>query len=194
MKIYIASANTHKIKEAASILAPFGIDLHTHPAYGTIEPEETGSTFAENASIKADALSALSDNYVIADDSGICVDALNGAPGIYSARYAGKHGDDSENNRLLLKNMKDISNRAARFVCAIALSKSGKTEAVFEGYLEGSVALQESGRSGFGYDPLLLLENNKTVAELSAEEKNKISHRSQALIKLGEYIKAKYGE
>lgn len=192
MKIYIASANKHKIEEVSKILQQYNIDVEAHPDYGRIEPEETGSTFEENASIKADALSKLTADYVIADDSGICVSALNGEPGIYSARYAGNHGNDAENNRLLLKNMENITDRSAYFMCAIALSKNGKTEAMFTGTLEGTIAYTQSGEGGFGYDPLLMLPNDKTVAEITAEEKNRLSHRSKALVKLGEYLHTKY--
>ena len=147
------------------------------------------TSFEENAKIKADFLSSkLKDEYVIADDSGLSVDALNGAPGIYSARYSGTHGDDKANNLKVLKEMQGIENRKCRFICAIALSKNGKTVKTFHGELEGIVGYEERGENGFGYDSIFLLPNGKTTAEIESEEKNKISHRYKALEQLRDYL------
>ncbi|MCD8492721.1 MAG: RdgB/HAM1 family non-canonical purine NTP pyrophosphatase [Geovibrio sp.] len=155
--------------------------------------EETGSTFEENAAIKADALSALIDGYVIADDSGLCVDALGGNPGIYSARYAGVKASDAENNALLLKNTENTADedRTARFVCAVALSKNGITEKIFRGECEGMLGRAEKGANGFGYDPLLVMPDGRSLAEYSPEEKNRISHRFRALELLRKYLAEK---
>ena len=151
--------------------------------------EETGSTFEENAAIKADFLSAkLKDEYVIADDSGLSVDALNGAPGIYSARYSGTYGDDKANYLKVLKEMQGKENRKCRFICAIALSRNGKTIKTFHGELAGEVGYEERGENGFGYDSIFLLPNGKTTAEIENDEKNKISHRYKALKQLRDYL------
>ena len=149
--------------------------------------EENGTTFEENASIKAVALSKLTGEFVIADDSGLGVDALNGEPGIYSARYAGGLGDEANNQKLLLK-MKDIENRTCKFICVIALAKNGNVIKLFRGEVKGSVAYTAYGKGGFGYDPIFLLPNGKSMAEISSEEKNSISHRKKALEELKNYL------
>ena len=187
MKIYVATKNQGKIKEINKILSDAGIECESFPNMEDVE--ETGVTFEENAKIKADFLSSkLKDEYVIADDSGLSVDALNGAPGIYSARYSGTHGDDKANNLKVLKEMQGIENRKCRFICAIALSKNGKTVKTFHGELEGIVGYEERGENGFGYDSIFLLPNGKTTAEIESEEKNKISHRYKALEQLRDYL------
>ncbi len=187
MVLYVATKNNGKIKEINKIMESAGIICKSFPDMEDIE--ETGSTFEENAKIKADFLSAkLKDEYVIADDSGLSVDALQGAPGIYSARYSGSHGDDKANNMKVLKEMQGIENRKCRFICEIALSKNGKTIQTFHGELEGEVGYEEKGENGFGYDSIFLLPNGKTTAEIESEEKNKISHRYKALEKLRDYL------
>ncbi len=187
MVIYAATKNKGKIKEINQILKGYGIECIAYPDMEDVE--ETGSSFEENASIKADYLSAgLKDQLVIADDSGLCVDALNGKPGIYSARYAGVHGDDKANNIKLLKDMEHEKNRACSFVCVIALSKNGKTIKRFKGELFGTLAYEEKGSNGFGYDPLFITANGLRTSEMESEEKNKISHRYIALNKLREYL------
>lgn len=187
MKIYVATKNQGKIKEINKILSDAGIECESFPNMEDVE--ETGTTFEENAKIKADYLSSkLKDEYVIADDSGLSVESLGGAPGVYSARYAGNHGDDIANNKKLLQEMQGKKIRNCKYECVIALSKNGKTIKTFYGYIDGEVAEYEKGSGGFGYDPLFLLPNGKTMAEISIEEKNKISHRFIALNQLREYL------
>lgn len=195
MRLCVATKNAHKLKEIKEILNGLNVDVRS--AYEFIENdfdvEETGSTFEENAAIKADALSSLIDGYVIADDSGLCVDALGGNPGIYSARYAGVKASDAENNALLLKNTENTADedRTARFVCAVALSKNGITEKIFRGECEGMLGRAEKGANGFGYDPLLVMPDGRSLAEYSPEEKNRISHRFRALELLRKYLAEK---
>ena len=187
MVLYTATKNQGKIKEINEIMERAGIICKSFPNMENVE--ETGSTFAENAAIKADFLSAkLKDEYVIADDSGLSVDALNGAPGIYSARYSGTYGDDKANNLKVLKEMQGKENRKCRFICAIALSRNGKTIKTFHGELAGEVGYEERGENGFGYDSIFLLPNGKTTAEIENDEKNKISHRYKALKQLRDYL------
>lgn len=193
MRLCVATKNKNKLKEIKEILSDLNIDVHS--AYDFLEDDfdvdETGATFEENASLKADALSALiADTYVIADDSGLCVEALNGAPGIYSARYAGETASDSDNNKLLLKNMENVDDkdRDAKFVCAISLSKNGVTEKTFYGECVGVLSREERGENGFGYDPLLVMPDGRSLGEFSPEEKNKISHRFKALELLKSYF------
>jgi XTP/dITP diphosphohydrolase len=196
IRLCVATKNSHKLREIRAILS--GIDIEIFSAYEFIDEgfdvEETGSTFEENAKIKADALSAHIEGYVIADDSGICVDALNGEPGIFSARFAGEGATDYENNELLLEKMVDVPDekRLAKFVCAIALSRDGETEKVFTGECSGMLGREEKGANGFGYDPLFVMHDGRTLAEYTPEEKNRVSHRSRALLLLREYFLAKY--
>lgn len=187
MTIYAATKNKHKLEEINSILNDAGITALPYPDMADIE--ESGSSFEENASVKSDFLSGLlPDDFVIADDSGLEVAALNGAPGIYSARYAGCHGDDKANNEKLLRDMEGVSERSCRYVCVIALSKKGKTLKTFRGIMEGSVGFEEKGCRGFGYDPLFILQDGRSAAELTSEEKNAVSHRRKALEQLKEYL------
>ena len=183
--LIIATRNKHKAEEIARIL-PEQFELHTLAEYPDApDPEETGRTFAENACIKAEAISACYPGLVVADDSGICVDLLSGMPGIMSARFAGTHGEDMENNRKLLRELAALPGQApytARYVCAISLARGGQEIARFEGRVEGRITLRPQGSGGFGYDPLFIPEGYCcTMAELSAEEKNRISHRARAL-------------
>ena len=187
MILYVATKNQGKIKEINKIMESAGITCKSFPDMEDVE--ETGSTFEENAKIKADFLSSkLRDEYVIADDSGLSVDALQGAPGIYSARYSGTHGDDKANNFKVLKEMQGKENRKCRFICAIALSKNGTTLKTFHAELEEEVGYEEKGENGFGYDSIFLLPNGKTTAEIDSDEKNKISHRYKALEQLRDYL------
>lgn len=187
MKLYAATKNKGKILEINKILHDAGFECESFPNMEDVE--ETGTTFEENAKIKADYLSSkLQDEYVIADDSGLSVESLGGAPGVYSARYAGNHGDDIANNKKLLQEMQGKKIRKCKYECVIALSKNGKTIKTFYGHIDGEVAEHEKGSGGFGYDPLFLLPNGKTMAEISIEEKNKISHRFIALNQLREYL------
>ena len=186
MKLIIASNNAHKLTEMKAILSPFFDDVQSMREAG-IEHEtvEDGTTFMENAVKKATELAEISGQAAIADDSGICVDALDGAPGIYSARFSGVHGDDKANNRLLLEKLEGVENRAAHYTCAIALCWPDGKMLTAEDYLFGEIAHDEKGTGGFGYDPLFLLpERGLRTAELGPGEKNAISHRGKALRKL----------
>ena len=186
MKLIIASNNKHKIIEIKQILGKyFDTILSLNEAGIDHETIEDGNTFLENANKKATEIAEISGCFSIADDSGLCVDALGGAPGIYSARYCGHHGDDEANNDLLIKNLTNESNRSAHYTCAIVLAApNGKTFSA-EDYMHGEIILKRQGNNGFGYDPIFFLpEYNKTVAEITPEEKNKISHRAKALVAL----------
>lgn len=198
-KLLIATTNEHKIKEIAAIFAEAGITdweiigLNNFPDYQP--PEEDGQTFAENAMIKALAAAKMSGLLTLADDSGLTVEALNGEPGVYSARYAdaaGQTHDDAANRHKLLANMRDIpdGNRQAAFVCAAALATPEEEAFFLEGRCEGEIAHEERGSNGFGYDCLFYLPQlGKTMAELDEEEKNAISHRGAAMRKIAQIIK-----
>lgn len=189
-RLLIATRNRHKTAELASLLAGrFTVeDLTTAPELP--EVEETGSTFAENAVLKAVEISrALPDRLIMADDSGLEVDALGGAPGVYSARYSGEGATDAKNLALLLENMTGKPERTARFRCVIALARGGELLASFDGTCEGMLTEEARGTDGFGYDPIFCPEGEtRTFAELSAGEKNAISHRARALAKAGEWL------
>lgn len=192
MKLIIASNNAHKLTEMKAILAPFFDDVQSMREAG-IEHEtvEDGKTFMENAVKKARELAEISGCCAIADDSGLCVDALGGAPGVYSARYSGVHGDDKANNRKLLKELEGTNDRGAHYTCAIALAWPDGRLLTAEDYLYGEIAHDERGSNGFGYDPLFLLpERSLRTAEISPEEKNRISHRGKALRQLVEKLKS----
>ena len=152
------------------------------------EIEETGETFAQNAILKAEAVMKATGLPSLADDSGLFVDALGGAPGVRSARYAGGHGDDTANNELLLTNMKNQPNRACKFVCAMALALPADDTVTVTGECAGTLLTAPRGTGGFGYDPLFLFENGKAFAELSAKEKNEVSHRARAAAKMREEL------
>ena len=186
LKLIIASNNAHKLKEMKEILSPFFDDVQSMREAGVEhETVEDGATFMENAVKKARELAEISGQAAIADDSGICVDALDGAPGIFSARFSGVHGDDKANNRLLLEKLEGVENRAAHYTCAIALCWPDGRMLTAEDYLFGEIAHDEKGTGGFGYDPLFLLpERGLRTAELGPGEKNAISHRGKALRKL----------
>ncbi len=198
-KLILASNNAHKIKEIQEMLSDMNIQVKSLKDENIdIDVVEDGKTFEENAKKKAkeiyEYLLKRGDNnfLVLADDSGITVDYLNGAPGIYSARYAGEHGNDSKNNEKLLENLKGVpkEKRGAQFVCQLALFTSeGKYYSV-EGKVEGYIIEELQGKGGFGYDPLFFYEPfNKTFGEVSAEAKNSVSHRAAALKKLKEVMK-----
>ena len=192
MKLILASNNAHKLAEMKAILAPYFDEIVSMGEAG-IEHEtvEDGKTFMENAVKKAKELAEISGCCAIADDSGLCVDALAGGPGIFSARFAGVHGDDKANNALLLKELEGERERGAHYTCAIALAWPDGRVLTAEDYLYGEIAYDERGTNGFGYDPLFLLkELGLRTAELTPEEKNRISHRGKALRKLVEELKA----
>ncbi len=190
MKLIIASNNAHKLVELKAILGNYFDEVVSLKEAGIDhETVEDGSTFLENAEKKAREIAEISGCCALADDSGICVDALDGAPGIYSARFCGVHGDDEGNNRLLMEKMEGVENRGAHYTCAIVLVyPDGKTISA-EGYLYGEIALKRAGTGGFGYDPYFYMpEYGKTTAELGTEFKNKISHRAVAIKKLVEQL------
>ncbi len=192
MKLIIASNNAHKIKEIKQILGGIFSEVISMKDTGiNHETIEDGKTFLENAAKKASELSEISNSFAIADDSGISVDALDGAPGIYSARFCGRHGDDDANNALLLEKLNGITDRKAHYTCAVALCTPSGDLYSAEGYLYGEILSSPRGNNGFGYDPLFFVpQKNQTVAELSSEEKNKISHRANALLKLVDVLKS----
>lgn len=186
--IVVATGNMHKLVEIEAILSRVLTDVR-FVALGQLgdfdDPEETGTTFLENALIKAEAAVEQTGFPAIADDSGLAVDALDGEPGVYSARYAGVHGDDAANNAKLLANMEGVADadRTARFVSVVALIDADGLVTYGEGTCEGTVGYEEHGEFGFGYDPLFLPDDTpgKTMAELTPDEKNAISHRFHAL-------------
>lgn len=183
MKLIIASNNSHKLTEIKAILGGLFEEIVSMREAG-IEHEtvEDGSTFMENAVKKAKEIAELSGCCALADDSGLCVDALDGAPGIYSARFCGRHGDDRANNRLLLEKLAGREDRGAHYTCAIALVRPDGSQVCAEGRMFGRIGYEEIGENGFGYDPLFLLpEYGCTAAQLSPEEKNRVSHRAAAL-------------
>ena len=186
MKLIIASNNTHKIAEIKKILSgKFDTILSLREAGIDHETVEDGETFIENAKKKAREIAEISGECALADDSGICVDALGGAPGVYSARYAGEHGRDDKNNELLLENLRDKDDRSAHYTAAIALVYPDGREVVAEGYMYGKIIHAPRGNGGFGYDPLFVMDGEeRTVAQMSAEEKNAVSHRANALAEL----------
>ncbi|MBR0039933.1 MAG: RdgB/HAM1 family non-canonical purine NTP pyrophosphatase [Oscillospiraceae bacterium] len=183
MKLIIASNNAHKLEEIKAILGDsFEEILSLREAGIEHETVEDGASFAENAAKKAREIMELSGCCALADDSGLCVDALGGAPGIFSARFAGEHGNDAANRRRLLELMKDTDERTAHFTCSIVLARPDGTSVTAEGYVFGEIARAEAGENGFGYDSLFLLpERGCTMAQLPSAEKNAISHRHNAL-------------
>ena len=191
MKLIIASNNAHKLVEIKAILGSlFDEILSMREAGIDHETIEDGATFMENAEKKAREIAQIAGCCALADDSGICVDALDGAPGIYSARFCGRHGDDAANNRLLLEKLKDKNDRKAHYTCAIALVYPDGRQVCAEGYMYGQIGHEEKGENGFGYDPLFFLpEYGCTAAQLSPEEKNLISHRASALHALLEKLR-----
>ena len=195
MKFVLATHNPGKLKEMGAILAQFGVEVVGPKDLGlTVDVEETGTTFAENAMLKAKAICAAAKLPAIADDSGLCVDALNGGPGVYSARYGGEGLDDKGRYMLLLNSMRGQPTRAAHFACAIACAFPNGDELTAEGRCDGTIAFAPMGEGGFGYDPVFFVpELKKTFGQLAAEEKSAISHRGRALAafveKLETYLK-----
>jgi XTP/dITP diphosphohydrolase len=192
-RILIATRNAHKTREIRQILgAGFELsDLTSHP--GIPPTIESGATFEENAKLKAVEASRHFDGLVLADDSGIEVDALGGAPGVYSARYAGENADDEKNRARLLEELRRVKargrKRSARFRCVIALAQSGNCVAIFEGAVKGVIVNQPKGADGFGYDPIFVPEGYcQTFAQLPVEVKNQLSHRGRALEKMRRFL------
>lgn len=189
--ILVATKNPHKVTEMENMLTPLGFNVKTLYDYPEIGPiAETGTTFKENALIKAETLAQHTGTMVVADDSGLIVDALDGAPGVYSARYASEKATYDQNNRLLLKNMRLKKNREAKFVTVMCLFIPNEEPVFFESYLLGEIAKEYKGLNGFGYDPIFIVRGkNRHLAEFSLQEKNEISHRAKALRKLVDYLK-----
>ena len=184
MKLYCATGNPGKLHEFR-MASP---DIE--PLVGVPACEETGATFEENAVQKAVYYSQHADGILFADDSGLEVEALGDAPGIYSARYAGPNATNQENNQLLLKNLEGVTNRRARFVCVVALAKRGKLIQTFRGEVEGEILTELRGTEGFGYDPLFYYAPfGKSFGEIPDDEKFAVSHRGQALISMLNYLK-----
>lgn len=191
MKFFVATKNKHKLIEFRRMLEPLGIELVGEDSLKEplSEVEETGTTFEENAIIKASAAAKETGMVSFADDSGLCVDALDGAPGVYSARYCGVHGDDAANNRKLLEELDGVpyEQRTARYVAAIACVFPDGRSFVVKGTCEGHIDFEEHGNNGFGYDPMFISEIG-CFGEVSSEEKDAISHRGKALIKFREEL------
>ncbi|MDQ0161152.1 XTP/dITP diphosphatase [Bacillus alveayuensis] len=191
-ELIIASKNEGKVREFKEMLEPKGfkvlslLDLNEAP-----DVEETGKTFEENAILKAETISNMLKKPVIADDSGLSIDALNGEPGVYSARYAGNEKNDEKNIEKVLEKLKGVPHeqRTARFQCVLALAIPGQKTITVEGVCEGIITKQPIGQNGFGYDPIFYVqEKGKTMAQLEKKEKNQISHRANALKKLEKII------
>ena len=195
MKMVLASKNQKKMKEMNEILSGMGVEVCLQSDVGIdIDVEETGTTFEENSLLKAKAVMEASGLPAIADDSGLCVDCLNGAPGVYSARYGGEGLSDEDRYRMLLENMRGQMTRTAKFVSVITCCFPNGDVLTARGECPGTIAYAPMGEGGFGYDPVFFVpELKKTFAQLTAEEKNAISHRGKALeafkVKLEEYLR-----
>jgi XTP/dITP diphosphohydrolase len=209
-RLVLATRNAHKVEELSRILASVGCGglagLDSFP--GAPEVPETGLTFADNALLKARAIASYTGLPAVADDSGLCVDALHGMPGVFSARWSGRHGDDRANLELVLGQLTDVSERGAQFVCAAALvlplpmvpmsdifgTSRQRREWTVTGVLAGSLTRKPRGRGGFGYDPIFVPEGSAlTTAELAPEEKDAISHRGRAFRSLAPIVAANIG-
>lgn len=186
-KVIIATNNIHKVEEISDFFSALDWECKSLAQAGIdSNPEETGTTLIENARIKAQAAHKLSGCAVLADDSGLLVDALDGAPGVYSSRYAGEEGNDQKNNAFLLENIENVKpeDRTAHFSCVLCFIDEDGTETTAEGRVEGLIGVEERGTEGFGYDPIFLpddFNNEHTFAELGLTEKQKVSHRARAL-------------
>lgn len=192
-KIILSSGNKHKIKEIKNILndMPFDIVSKDDMGFSDLDVVEDGETLEENAFKKAVELSKLTNGIIIADDTGLYVDALDGQPGVFSARYAGEHVSYVDNNELLLKNLKNIpiEKRTAYFKTVVAVVLENGERLMTEGICKGKIALEPRGENGFGYDPLFVVEGiDRTFSEMTDEEKNEISHRAKALLNLKEKL------
>ena len=188
-RLIVATRNAHKVEEIREILTEYEVcDLSV--VNDPPEVEETGTTFLENATLKAVAISRIVDGLVLSDDSGLEVDGLSGAPGVYSSRYAGEEGNDALNNEKLLIELSEVANRTARFRCVIVLAENGSVIAHFSGAAEGNILEEPAGAGGFGYDPLFMPKGHEeSYAELGAEVKNQSSHRANALKELKDWRK-----
>lgn len=193
MKAVIASSNAKKLKELQGLMSGFGWSLAAQSEFGLVTPEETGLTFVENALLKARYAAAETGLAAIADDSGLVVPSLGGAPGLYSSRYADEDGNDAKNNALLLENLQGVDDRSAYFISVVVLLRHANDPApiVAEGRWHGHIADAPRGDHGFGYDPLFVVDDEGTrAAELSAEAKGAISHRGIAMASLQAQLQA----
>jgi XTP/dITP diphosphohydrolase len=193
--VVLASGNAGKLKELAELLSSCGLTLHSQAEFDVLEAEENGLSFVENAILKARNAARQTGHAALADDSGLCVDALGGAPGIYSARYAGEFADDSANNNKLLSSLADQSNRNAHFHCALVFVRHADDPApiICEGIWRGEILMQPKGEQGFGYDPLFYIaELGLSSAELARQQKNTLSHRGLALAQLLPRLRDEY--
>ena len=191
-KLIIASGNSGKLGEIRHLLEPLGIEVLPQSVFNVVEAEEPYNTFVENALAKARHASKWSGAPTLADDSGICVDALNGGPGVYSARYAGESRSDERNNQKLVNALRSQSNRKAHYYCIIVLVRHAEDPQpiIADGTWHGEIILEPRGKGGFGYDPHFFLPDlGKTAAELPMEQKNQISHRGKALARLVESVR-----
>jgi XTP/dITP diphosphohydrolase len=197
-RVVLATRNPHKVRELARILSPYGVELASLDDWPQIpDVAETGTTFRENALLKARAVAAATGLVAVADDSGLAVDALNGMPGVLSARWAGRHGDDAANLALVLAQIADVADerRGAAFVCAAAAVSPSGAEIVVEGRADGTLLRAPRGSGGFGYDPIFVpLGSAQTTAEMTAEEKDAISHRGKAFRALAPQLASLLGE
>lgn len=192
MKVIAATKNLGKIKEIQEILAPLDMEVLSQHEIGIdVDAEEMGDTFEKNALIKARAAAMLCDYPILADDSGLCVDALDGKPGVHSARYAGEDATDEDKIRKLLSELKDKDDRSAKFITAVAFIFPDGIEVTAEGEVKGHITDEPMGIRGFGYDPIFFSDElGKTFAQATDEEKNSVSHRARALRSLFEKLKA----
>lgn len=193
IEIVLATGNPGKVSELKDLLGS-GFLVVTSEALGADLPEETGATFSENATLKARSVAQQTGRLAIADDSGIEVVALEGAPGVHTARYAGPMATDADNRRLLLRELEGVeeNDRAARFVSVIAIAFSEEDLVIAEGTCEGRIAMEERGSGGFGYDSIFELSSGKTMAEIDPIEKNRISHRGMAMRKASALLSSRF--
>jgi XTP/dITP diphosphohydrolase len=193
-RIVIASGNPGKLRELTALLKPLGIEAAPQSAFAVTEAEEPHLTFLENAIAKARHAASMTGLPALADDSGLCVEALSGEPGVHSAHYAGREGSreerDARNNAKLVEAMRAATDRSAYYYCVLVLVRSAADPApiVADGTWRGEIILEPRGANGFGYDPYFRTEDGRTAAELPAEEKNRVSHRGQALKALAEKL------
>jgi len=188
--LYCATGNKGKLREFQLAGQLIGVDVRPLPGLDSISPpEENGLTFEENAQLKATYYSRVAPGPLFADDSGLAIEALGGAPGVYSARYAGENATDDENNSLVLAKLKGITNRAAKFVCVVALAAEGIVEKTFRGEVSGEILTEPRGVGGFGYDPLFYYPPfGCSFGEAEAEKKFEVSHRGKALRAMMQYL------
>lgn len=188
MKLILATNNKGKVKEYKEIFSPLGYEVFSQGEAGiNIDVDETGKTFSENAYLKAKAIYDITRSYVLADDSGLEVSALDGRPGIYSARYA----PEGKRCEKILDEMKEVPDdkRQARFVCSICLICADGKKITAEGYCNGKIGYEKKGNNGFGYDPIFIYDNDRTLAQMTDDEKNAVSHRGKAVENLVEILK-----